>query len=141
MDVMTEKKVLSRADFLSASANLKRELVEVEELGGVVYLRELSAKQILEYNELIRKLQTDETSLTPSNSVELMATLIYMTARDEDGALLFTEEDIQALAENNLNLLITLSAKALEVSGMNTAAVDEVTEQLKKTEIAASVSS
>lgn len=138
---MAKQKVLSRADFLSASANLKRELVEVEELGGAVFLRELSAKQILEYNERIRKLQTDDSSLTPSSSVDLMAALISMTACDEDGALLFTESDVQALAENNLNLLITLSAKALEVSGMNNAAVDEVTDQLKKTEIGVSVSS
>lgn len=138
---MTKKKVLSRADFLSASANLKRELVEVPELGGAVFLRELSAKQILEYNEQIRKLQADDSSLTPSSSVDLMAALISMTACDEDGALLFTESDVQALAENNLNLLITLSAKALEVSGMNTAAVDAVTDELKKTEINFSVSS
>lgn len=138
---MAKKKVLSRSDFLSASANLKRELVEVEELGGVVYLRELSAKQILEYNERIKKLQADDSSLTPSSSVDLMAALISMTACDEDGALLFTEADVQALAENNINLLITLSAKALEASGMNTAAVDEVTDQLKKTTSSDSVSS
>jgi len=129
---MTKKKVLSRADFLSASANLKRELVDVEELGGSVYLRELSAKQILEYNERIKRLQADNPNLTPSSSVDLMAALISMTACDSEGALLFTEADVQALAENNLNLLITLSAKALEVSGMNTAAVDEVTDNLKK---------
>ncbi len=132
---MTKRKVLSRVDFLSAAANLKRELVEVEALGGAVYLRELSAKQVLEYNERIRNLQTDGSSLTPSSSVDLMAALISMTACDEDGALMFTEADVQKLAENNINLLITLSAKALEVSGMNTAAVVEVTDQLKKTEI------
>lgn len=138
---MTKKKVLSRSDFLSASANLKRELVEVDELGGAVYLRELSAKQILEYNERIKRLQADGASLTPSASVDLMAALISMTACDEDGALLFTEADVQALAENNINLLITLSAKALEVSGMNTAAVVEVTENLKKTTSSVSVDS
>lgn len=129
---MTKKKVLSRGDFLSASSNLKRELVDVEELGGSVYLRELSAKQILEYNERIKKLQADDFSLTPSNSVVLMASLISMTACNSEGELLFTEADIQALAENNLNLLITLSAKALEVSGMGNAAVNEVTSELKK---------
>lgn len=136
---MTKKKVLSRADFLSTSANLKRELVDVDELGGSVYLRELSAKQILIYNERIQKLQADNPNLSPSNSVDLMAILVSMTACDSEGALLFTESDVQALAENNLNLLITLSAKALEVSGMNTSAVDEVTENLKKTEIESSM--
>ena len=129
---MTKKKVLSRADFLSASTNLKRELVDVDELGGAVYLRELSAKQILIYNERIQKLQADNPQLTPSTSVDLMAVLISMTACDSEGALLFTESDVQSLAENNLNLLITLSAKALEVSGMGNAAVDEVTSELKK---------
>jgi len=131
----TKKRVLSRGDFLSASTNLKRELVEVEELGGSVYLRELSAKQILEYNERIKRLQADNPELTPSKSVDLMAALISMTACDSDGALLFTESDVQALAENNLNLLIALSAKALEVSGMGNAAINEVTEELKKTNV------
>lgn len=132
MVVMAKQKVLSRGDFLSTSANLKRELVDVEELGGAVYIRELSAKQILIYNERIQKLQADNPNLSPSNSVDLMAILISMTACNSVGELLFTEADVQALAENNINLLITLSAKVLEVSGMGNAAVDEVTSELKK---------
>jgi hypothetical protein len=127
-----EQKVLSRADFLAAAANRKRELVDVPDLGGVVYLRELSAKQILAFNDRLRKLQAESPEVTPSNSVDLMAVLISMTACDAAGGLLFTEEDIQALAENNLNLLITLSAKAMEVSGMGSREIDEVTENLKK---------
>lgn len=137
---MAKQKVLSRSDFLSAFANLKRELVEVEELGGSVYIRELSAKQVLEVNDRIKKLQLDTEYVTPGNSIDLMALLISMTACDESGVLLFTEADVQALAENNVNMLMTLSAKALEIAGMSNAAIEEVTEQLKKTEIDASVS-
>lgn len=138
---MTKKKVLSRSDFLSTSANLKRELVEVEELGGAVYIRELSAKQVLEVNDRIKKMQKDTEYVTPGNSIDLMALLISMTACDEGGALLFTESDVQSLAENNVNMLIALSAKALEIAGMSNAAIEDVTEQLKKTEIGVSVSS
>ena len=136
-----KKKVLSRADFLATSANLKRELMDVPELDGSVYVRELSAKQVLEFNDRIKKLQTDNPEVTPGVSIDLMALLISMTACDSGGDLLFTESDVRALAEGNINVLINLSAKAMEVSGLNNAAVEEVTEQLKKTEITVSMDS
>jgi len=139
--VTAKKKVLSRADFLATSANLKRELMDVPELDGSVYVRELSAKQVLEFNDRIKKLQTDNPEVTPGVSIDLMALLISMTACDSGGDLLFTESDVRALAEGNINVLINLSAKAMEVSGLNNAAVEEVTAQLKKTEIDSLVSS
>ena len=136
-----KKKVLSRADFLATSQNLKRELMDVPELDGSVYIRELSAKQVLEFNDRIKKLQTDNPEVTPSVSIDLMALLISMTACDSGGDLLFTESDVRALAEGNINVLLNLSTKAMEVSGLNNAAVEEVTEQLKKTEITVSMDS
>src|SRR5687767_2031484 len=113
------KKVLSRADFLSASANRKRELIEVPELGGAVYLRELSARELFKFNERLHKLQAENSEATPSSSLELMGLMISMTACDAAGGLLFTEADAQALADNNLNILIALSTEALKISGVD----------------------
>jgi len=136
-----EIKVLSRADFLAA-AQLKRELVPVPELGGSVYISELYGAQVLEFNERIQSLKgKGKKSVNPTTSVELMALLISMSAVDANGKQLFTESDVKALAKSNLSVLLALSAKAMEVSGLSNAAVDEVKSQLKKATSAGSVTS
>ena len=130
---MSKAKVLSRADFLSASKNLKRDLVEVPELGGAVYLRELNASQLIAFNERLTALQLKgKKKVTFSTSLELMALLISMSACDEEGNLLFTEADVKTLADNSPNLLLELSIKAAETSGMNSKAIQEVAANLKK---------
>jgi hypothetical protein len=125
-------KVLSRTDFLAASSNRKRELVDVPELGGSVYLRELSTGQLLEYNDRIEKLRGAHSDVTPAASLELMSLMISMSACDEEGVLLFTEADVKALAENSIGVIIGLSTKAMEVSGIGKAVIEEVAAELKK---------
>ena len=133
-------KILSRADFL-ASTQLKRELVAVPELGGSVYIQELYAAQVLDFNELVQSLKKKgKKEVTPSTSLELMARLVSMTACDATGKPLFTESDVKALAKSKPGVLITLSAKAMELSGLAGEAVQEVTSQLKKAESADSAS-
>lgn len=127
-----EIKVLSRADFISAT-QLKRELVPVPELGGAVYISELYGAQVLAFNERIQEMKRKgKKSVDAKTSVELMALLISMSAVDASGKPLFTEADAKLLARSNVGVLVSLSAKAMEISGLNTNAVDEVKEQLKK---------
>ncbi len=136
-----KKKVLSRADFLGASQKLKRELVDVPALGGAVYLREVSVSQMLAYNARLQSLQAKgKKKVTFATSIELMALLLSMTACDEDGNLLFTEADVKALADNSPAVLLELSVKAMQVSGMNSAAIKEVAANLKKARSGSSVS-
>lgn len=125
-------KVFNRADFLAAVKNsYKRELVEIPELGGAVYISELSAERVIAYNERLQALKKDGSEITPATSLELMALLISMAVCDEAGDPLFTEGDVKTLRRTNPVVLMTLSAKVLEVSGISNAAVDEVTSQLK----------
>lgn len=124
-------KVLSRADFLSA-VQMKREAVPVPELGGTVYICQLYAAQLLDYNGLIQQLKKDGQEITPSTSLALMARLVSMAACDENGIPLFTEADAKELVKSHPSVLLTLSVKAMELSGLTGDAVREVAEQLKK---------
>ncbi|HET8670884.1 MAG TPA: hypothetical protein VFM05_09755 [Candidatus Saccharimonadales bacterium] len=137
---MSETKVLGRGDFLAVTQNRKRELVPVPELGGSVYIGELFGGQIILFNERIRQLrELGEKDVSPSVSISLMALLLSMAACDENGEPLFSEADVTKLARTNPNTLIVLSAKAMELSGLNNAAVEEVKENLKKATSADSV--
>jgi len=125
--IMTKRtKMLTREDFLS----VRKELVEVPELGGSVYVKELGGKSLLKYKERIEKLQEENPELDESNSLELMALLVSLTVCDKDGNLLFSESDVKKLAENHINVLIRLSTKALEMIGMSNTQIQEVQSKL-----------
>jgi hypothetical protein len=111
-------KLLGRDDFLS-DRKFKRELVDVPELGGQVYLRELSTRQLLEYNGRIETLKEKNPKLTAETSVELMCMLIAMSACDEAGVLLFTEADVVGLSESRLEMIARLSTQVLNISGVS----------------------
>jgi hypothetical protein len=132
---MTDK-ILSRADFIAAT-QMQREAVPVPELGGTVYICQLYAAQLLDYNEAIQRLRKDgEQELTPSTSLTLMARLVSMAACDENGLPLFTEADVKELVKSHPSVLLALSVKAMELSGLTGEAVKEVAEQLKKNQSA-----
>jgi hypothetical protein len=128
---MTDK-ILSRADFIAAT-QMQREAVPVPELGGTVYICQLYAAQLLDYNKLIQKLKKEGMQeITPSTSLALMARLVSMAACDENGLPLFTEADAKELVKSHPSVLLALSVKAMELSGLTGEAVKEVAEQLKK---------
>lgn len=124
-------KTLNRNDFLKAVNNFKREIVEISI--GSVYVAELSTAQLIIYNERLETLKLKgKKQVNAKVSLELMALLVSMAVCDEDGTPLFTEADVSALSRANPNDMISLSVKAMELSGMAGDAVAEVKEQLKK---------
>ncbi len=130
---MDETKVLSRTAFLKAVNKFKRELVELPELGGAVYVSELDGAGLLSFNERVNELKLKgKKKISHSTSIEMMAYLVSLSVCDENGERLFTEKDAKILARTNLIALLALSTKAMELSGMNSAAVNEVKSQLKK---------
>ena len=122
-------KILGRDDLLKGS-NLKRELVEVPELNGSLYIRELSTAQLLTFNARIEALKGEKTEVDFEASVNLMALIVSFSACDETGNLLFTEADAAKLAENRIKVLGLLSTKALHLSGMDIN-IAEATNNLK----------
>lgn len=130
-------KILSKGDFFA----FKKELVEVPELDGSVYVKELGGKSLLTYRERIEDLQKVSSELDEKNSLELMALLVSLTACDEEGDLIFSETDVKKLADTHIGVLLRLSTKALEVSGMGKAVIDEVADNLKNAQADSSTTS
>lgn len=128
---MDQGKILTREDFLSGN-HLRRELVEVEELGGAVYMRELSTAQLLSFRARVKQLQkSGAKETTPDQSIELIVLIISMTVCDQSGQLLFTKEDMQKLMDNKPAVIIQLGSKALEMVGLDNQLMSEVAANLK----------
>lgn len=137
---MAKRKLLSKDAFLGANKSLRKELCELPDLGGSVYVRELSGRSLLAYNERI-KAMGEGTELTELKSLDLMALLISLTVIDEDGSLMFTEDEAKLLADGSLLVMTTLAQKAMEVSGISPEAIDEVKSNLKNVENSSSTAS
>lgn len=136
---MSDVKVLNRSEFLKAVNNFKREIVEISI--GSVYVAELSTAQIFIYQDRLNKLKLKgKKQVDAKTSVELMALLVSLSVCDEDGNPLFSEADVSALSRAKPEDMITLSVKAMELSGMANDAITEVREQLKKNQNSSSVS-
>jgi hypothetical protein len=83
-------------------------------------MREMSAENVVRFKNYIDQLKSagmKETSL--GEDVEIMVMVISFCACDEQGNLLFeSPEDARGLTGNNINLLMDLGNKALELSGV-----------------------
>lgn len=136
-------KVLGRDDLLSGN-HLKKELVPVPELEGSIYIRELSTPQIITFNRRIKELSADNKEVGFDTSLELMALAVSLSACDGDGQLLFTEDDVNQLLQNKIAVLMSLSTKALTISGLDLAIANgltsEVAANLKKGRMTSSAS-
>jgi hypothetical protein len=137
------KVILSKDAFLR-NDNLRKELCDVPELSGSVWVRELSGKALLDYRERVQKMQDEvgeNAEVTPSQSLSLMALLISLTVCDENGQLMFTEDEANQLAYGSISVLQRLSEKAMDVSGISKHVADEVADNLKNVDTLPSTAS
>lgn len=108
-------KILSKADLLQG--NLRRELVEVPEFGASIWMRQMSAVEVIEFKAYIDSIMSEGvTQTTPRQDVEIMAFVISLSVCDEQGDLLLTPDEAKGLTRNNINVLTYLGNKALEIS-------------------------
>lgn len=127
-------KILGKSDLLSA--NLKRELVPVPELGASLWMQQMAAEHVIEFKKFIDALRADgnkETTL--AQDIEIMTLVISFSACDEGGNLLLTQDEAKGLMRHNLNVLMDLGNKALALSGVNIGAgglSSEVADNLPK---------
>ena len=111
-------RILGKDDLLGN--NLKRELVPVPELGGSIWLQQMSAVHVVEFKRVIDDLRAaGQKETTLEQDVEIMTLVISFSACDEGGNLLFTQDEAKGLMSNNLNVLMDLGNKALALSGVN----------------------
>jgi len=100
---------LTRDQILQAK-NPKPIKVEVPEWGGDVYIRSMSSKQRDDY---------EADAAKGIDRKNFRARMVAMTACDEEGNLLFTEEDIEALAEKDCKPMSRLLSIALDLNSFN----------------------
>jgi hypothetical protein len=112
---------LSRDQILSAN-DRKTDVVEVPEWGGSVKIRSMSGAQAEEFKKLV-----DDDDLT---EVQTLIKVISMSAVDDTGSQLFTDSDLEALAEKSITVLNHVAAACMKVNGFNQ---EEVAEDLKET--------
>jgi len=109
-------KILGKNDLLLGE-NLRRELVEVPDLDASIWMRQMSAVEVIEFKKYIDAMKSEgvtETSI--EQDVEIMSFIISLSACDENGELLFTPEEAKGLTRNNINVLTYLGDKALKLS-------------------------
>ena len=111
---MTDE-LLSRDDLLGGSY-LKRERLEIPELGGSVYIRELTAEQTIAFNSQIAEWRKDgNKEVTAEMSFILMNMVAIFTVCNGLGKLIFQPDDHPAIP---LEVLATIAKKGLSLSGM-----------------------
>ena len=109
-------KILGRNELLSGES-LRRELVEVPDLDASIWMRQMSAVEVIAFKKYIEDMKSEgEKETTFEQDVEIMSFVISLSACDESGVLLFTPEEAKGLSRNNVNVLTFLGNKALEIS-------------------------
>ena len=114
---LTKEQILSAQDF-------KTEEVEVEEWGGSVIIKSLTAKERDRFEaSMIEGRGKDRKT----NLENLRARLVAKTAVDEQGNLLFSEKDVDALGEKNAAAIDKVFAVAQRLSKLRPEDVEELT--------------
>ena len=132
---MTELKALTRDDILNAE-DIRIEVVQVPEWGGIVHIRTLTGLQREKYVESIRKV----TGHGKKQSVEIVlqksgAKLAAQTICDEKGKLLFSEADIPALANKSSKALQRVIDASARLNGLDEEAEEEAKNELASREV------
>lgn len=100
-------------DEILAARDLATISVDVPEWGGVVHLRPLTGRERDKFEtETLAKGEGNET-------VDVRARLVVAMACDEDGVLLFSPEDVDAVAAKSGRALDRLFPRAAKLSGMS----------------------
>lgn len=100
----------------------KMEFLPLDETGRGFYVRELGGKSLLDYRELIKRIEQENgegNEPTEAQSIELMTVLVQMTACNADGSLYFeTKDEAELFADKSLVQLEMVATKAMELAGM-----------------------
>lgn len=119
-------KLLTREDILAAS-DLKRELVEVPEWGGSVYVRAMTGTERDSFEESIIEIRQNGKGV--SAKPILAAMRAKMCARcmvGENDERLFTDTDVEALGQKSAAALDRVYAVAQRLNAMGEADIEEL---------------
>lgn len=124
-DKKQEMKVLSKADILSASDVLTKE-VPVPEWGGVVLLKTMTGAMRDQYET---KCIMNRQNIGGVQRLQMKQLKVYLLARcvvDEEGKPIFTDADLAALNEKNAKVINRLFDEACEMNGIGEKDIEDL---------------
>lgn len=119
MSMLTKEVILAAQD-------LPRELVNVPEWGGDVYVGTLTGLQRDKFEMTIVDANKNKKNIK-LNTENIRATLAAMTMQDEAGNLLFTMEDVKALGNKSCAALQRIYDAATKLNRLSKTDEEELT--------------
>lgn len=108
--------MLLNREAIHKADDLPNKVVYVDEWGGEVKLKALSAKDRI----LFEKVNVNKSEL------ETMVNLIIFSCVDEDNNKIFKDEDYDFLANKSANVLVFLFEQAIELSTLSKKGVEQL---------------
>lgn len=121
--MILDKNAILKAD------DLKKELVNVPEWGGDVYVRGMTGADRDKFESSIVQTRGKDQTL---NMVNIRAKLASMTICDEKGNRIFTEADVKDLSNKSAHALQRIFVVAQKLSGIGDEDVKELAEGLQE---------
>ena len=121
--MILDKNAILKAD------DLKKELVNVPEWGGDVYVRGMTGADRDKFEASIVQTRGKDQTL---NMVNIRAKLASMTICDEKGNRIFTETDVKDLSNKSAHALQRIFVVAQKLSGIGDDDVKELAEGLQE---------
>lgn len=131
------KAVFLNREAILAAEDLPRELVEVPEWGGAVYVRALTGAERDQFEASIVEQRGRDVRMNMRN---IRAKLVALTVVDEDGQRIFTDDDVAALGGKSAAALDRLFAVAQRLSGLSKEDVEELAKNSESVQSADSIS-
>ena len=136
-------------DKIIKSKDYKNEKVHVEEWGVDVYIREMSSADRLEFRSKYLKKDEEENLILdekgdPIPDVEAAFTyaesLLVKTLADEDGKRIFSDDQVEELAQKSGTVLDVLYEKAAKLNNLRQSDIEDLEKNLQPSPSAVSAS-
>jgi hypothetical protein len=124
---MTAVVVLTKADILAAS-DLERELVEVPEWDGAVYVQAMTGLERDGFEASIIEVRQNGKGVTTTKNIfeNMRAKMCARCLVDAEGVRLFTDAEVDALGAKSAAALDRVFAVAQRLNGMGRADMEEL---------------
>lgn len=120
---------LLNRDMILQADDLRKELLEVPEWGGSVYVRGMTGT---ERDKLESSMLEQRGKSQKMNLANVRARMAAMTLCDETGKLLFTEADVRALGTKSAAALQRVFEAAQRLSGLTQQDIDDITQEMEE---------
>ena len=107
---------LNKADFLKPR-DVPQEIVQVPELGGHITVRGLTARGRSQFES---RLQSESGKISKQKQTEIRERLLVACCIDDNGDLLFTDQDISAIGNLPASVIEPIVNVAQRLSGLST---------------------